>query len=132
MGYRYLAKMPGTGAMRNSEVAKEGTSTTPSKGGLFPPMTGGALAITATALALGTFMQVLDNTIANVSLPTIAGNLGASTDQGTWGVTSFIIDNGSSWPPPGWVMTRYWVVKTFIASVLAFTVTSFLCGIAWS
>jgi DHA2 family multidrug resistance protein len=95
-------------------------------------MTGGALAITATALALGTFMQVLDNTIANVSLPTIAGNLGASTDQGTWIVTSFVLANGIGVPLTGWLMTRYGVVKTFIASVLAFTLTSFLCGIAWS
>ncbi len=54
-----------------------------------PPMVGGALALTALALALGTFMQVLDSTIANVSLPTIAGNLGASTDQGTWVITAF-------------------------------------------
>ncbi len=58
------------------------------------PLAGGRLAITALALALGTFMQVLDTTIANVSLPTIAGNLGASTDQGTWVITSFAVANG--------------------------------------
>ena len=51
-------------------------------------------AITAFALALGTFMQVLDTTIANVSLPTIAGNLGVSTDQGTWVITAFAVANG--------------------------------------
>ena len=48
------------------------------------PLKGLPLALTAFALAMGTFMQVLDTTIANVSLPTIAGNLGASTDQATW------------------------------------------------
>src|SRR3546814_6070757 len=48
------------------------------------PLRGGVLALTAFALALGTFMQVLDSTIANVSLPTIAGNLGVSADSGTW------------------------------------------------
>ena len=61
-------------------------------------MTGAPLAITALALALGTFMQVLDNTIANVSLPTIAGNLGVSADQGTWVITSFAVANGIGVP----------------------------------
>src|SRR6202012_5057210 len=96
------------------------------------PLEGGQLAITAIALALGTFMQVLDSTIANVSLPTIAGNLGASTDQGTWVITSFAVSNGVSVPLTGWLMQRYGVVRTFVVSVLAFTLASFLCGIAWS
>jgi DHA2 family multidrug resistance protein len=96
------------------------------------PLKGGALAITAIALALGTFMQVLDTTIANVSLPTIAGNLGASTDQSTWVITSFAVSNGVAVPLTGWLMQRYGVVRTFVAAVLMFTVASFLCGIAWS
>jgi DHA2 family multidrug resistance protein len=93
---------------------------------------GGQLAITALALAAGTFMQVLDSTIANVSLPTIAGNLGVSTNQGTWIVTSFAVANGIGVPLTGWLMGRYGVVKTFTFSVLIFTVASFLCGVAWS
>ncbi len=97
-----------------------------------PPMKGVALGVTAFALALGTFMQVLDNTIANVSLPTIAGNLGASTDQGTWIITSFAVSNGVSVPLTGWLMGRYGVVRVFVLSVLLFTTASFLCGIAWS
>ncbi len=96
------------------------------------PLAGMPLAITSLALALGTFMQVLDTTIANVSLPTIAGNLGASTDQGTWVITSFAVANGVAVPLTGWLMGRYGVVRTFVASVLAFTLASFLCGIAWS
>jgi DHA2 family multidrug resistance protein len=96
------------------------------------PMKGAQLAITAVALALGTFMQVLDTTIANVSLPTIAGNLGASTDQGTWVITSFAVSNGVAVPLTGWLMGRYGVVRVFVLSVLAFTVASFLCGIAWN
>jgi len=96
------------------------------------PMQGGQLAITALVLALGTFMQVLDTTIANVSLPTIAGNLGVSTSQGTWVITAFAVANGIGVPLTGWLMGRYGVVKTFVVSVLAFTVASFLCGIAWS
>src|SRR6201996_4294044 len=97
-----------------------------------PPLKGGQLAITAIALALGTFMQVLDTTIANVSLPTIAGNLGASTDQGTWVITSFAVSNGVAVPLTGWLMGRYGVVRVFVLAVLAFTAASFLCGIAWS
>jgi len=84
------------------------------------------------ALALATFMQVLDTTIANVSIPTIAGNLGVSTEQGTWIITSFAVANGVSVPLTGWLMQRYGVVRTFVLSVVLFTAASFLCGIAWS
>lgn len=96
------------------------------------PLAGVALGIAAVALALGTFMQVLDGTIANVSLPTIAGNLGVSTDNGTWVITSFAVANGVTVPLTGWLMGRFGVVKTFTASVIAFTIASLLCGIAWS
>lgn len=95
-------------------------------------MTGVLLAITSIALALGTFMQVLDSTIANVSIPTIAGNLGVSTSQGTWVITSFAVSNGVSVPLTGWLMMRYGVVKTFVGSVALFTIASFLCGISWN
>jgi DHA2 family multidrug resistance protein len=94
------------------------------------PVSGRALV--ATALALGTFMQVLDTTIANVSIPTIAGNLGASVDQGTWVITSFAVANGISVPLTGWLMQRFGVVRVFVLSVLMFTLASFLCGVAWS
>jgi DHA2 family multidrug resistance protein len=96
------------------------------------PLRGGALALTAFALALGTFMQVLDGTIANVSLPTIAGNLGVSTDSGTWIITSFAVANGVAVPLTGWLMGRFGVVRTFCVSVMLFTAASMLCGIAWN
>ncbi len=96
------------------------------------PMTGAALGVAALALAMGTFMQVLDSTIANVSLPTISGNLGVSTNQGTWVITAFAVANGIGVPLTGWLMGRYGVVRTFVGSVLLFTIASFLCGIAWS
>ena len=96
------------------------------------PLKGGALAITAFALAMGTFTQVLDTTIANVSLPTIAGDLGASTDQSTWIITAFVVANGIGVPLTGWLMSRYGVVKVFVLSMLGFTIASLLCGIAWS
>jgi DHA2 family multidrug resistance protein len=95
-------------------------------------MDGGKRWITAIALAVVTFMQVLDTTIANVSLPTIAGNLGTSTDQGTWMITGFAAANGVGVPLTGWLMGRYGVVRTFIFAVMGFTAASFLCGIAWS
>jgi MFS transporter, DHA2 family, multidrug resistance protein len=96
------------------------------------PLRGYHLALVAFALALGTFMQVLDTSIANVAIPTIAGNLGVAPDQGTWVITSFAVSNGISVPLTGWLMMRYGVVRTFVLSVLAFTAASFLCGAAWS
>ena len=77
-------------------------------------------------------LQVLDTTIANVSIPTITGSLGASADQGTWVITSFAVANGVTVPLTGWLMARFGVVRTFTASVIAFTIASLLCGIAWS
>ena len=96
------------------------------------PLRGGVMAVTAIALALGTFMQVLDGSIANVSIPTIAGDLGVSADQGTWVITSFAVSNGVSVPLTGWLMQRFGVVRTFIVAVLAFTLASLLCGLSWS
>jgi DHA2 family multidrug resistance protein len=96
-------------------------------GGLAP----GARALAAFAVALGTFMQVLDTTIANVSIPVMSGNLGVSTDQGTWVITSFAVANGISVPLTGWLMLRFGLVRTFTVSVVLFTLASFLCGVAW-
>ena len=101
-------------------------------GAAAPALAGGRKAVTAVALALGTFMQVLDTSIANVSIPTIAGNLGVSTDQGTWVITSFAVANGVSVPLTGWLMQRFGVVRTFVASGTVFTIASLLCGLAWS
>ena len=96
------------------------------------PLTGLPLALTAIAVATGTFMQVLDSTIANVSLPTIAGNLGVSTDDSTWVITAFAAANGISVPLTGWLMARFGVVRTFVVSVMLFTIASMLCGLAWN
>jgi MFS transporter, DHA2 family, multidrug resistance protein len=96
------------------------------------PLVGSRKALTAVALALGTFMQVLDTTIANVSIPTISGNLGVSSDQGTWVITAFAVANGVSVPITGWLVQRFGVVRTFVVSVVLFTIASLLCGIAWS
>ena len=97
-----------------------------------PPFAGGRLALIAFFLAIATFMQVLDSTIANVSLPTIAGNLGVSADNSTWVITAFAVANGIAVPLTGWLMGRFGVVRVFSISVLLFTIASFLCGIAWN
>jgi len=96
------------------------------------PLSGLGLAAASVALALGTFMQVLDTTIANVSLTTIAGNLGVSSDSSTWIITAFAVANGVTVPLTGWLMGRFGVVRTFVVSVMLFTIASLLCGIAWS
>jgi DHA2 family multidrug resistance protein len=88
--------------------------------------------LVATALALATFMQILDTTIANVSIPTIAGDLGVSIDQGTWIITSFGVSNAIALPLTGRLTQRFGVVRVFVISVILFTIASFLCGIAWS
>src|SRR6516162_11584647 len=103
----------------------------PAAGSTLPPLRGSALAVASIALALGTFMQVLDSTIANVSIPTISGNLGVSPDQGTWVITLFAMSNGVSVPLTGWLTGRFGLVTTFAASVALFTAASFLCGVAW-
>jgi len=92
---------------------------------------GGKLALTALALAGGTFMQVLDSTIANVSLPTICGYLGVAPSNGTWVITAFAATNGVLVPLTGWLMARFGVVRVFCVALVAFTIASILCGIAW-
>lgn len=104
----------------------------PPGGAELPPLTGGSLALVAIALALGTFMMVLDSTIANVSLPTIAGNLGVSADNSIWIVTAFAVSQGIAVPLTGWLMGRFGMVRTFCVAVALFTLASFLCGIAWN
>ena len=90
------------------------------------------LALTTVGLSLATFMQVLDTTIANVSLPTIAGNLGVSVNQSTWVITSFAVSMAISLPLTGFLTRRFGEVRMFILSTLLFSIASFLCGIAQS
>jgi MFS transporter, DHA2 family, multidrug resistance protein len=88
------------------------------------------LAVGSVALSLATFMNVLDTSIANVSLPWIAGDLGASADQGTWVITSFGIANAISVPLSGWLTRRVGQVRLFTASTMLFVLASFLCALA--
>jgi DHA2 family multidrug resistance protein len=94
------------------------------------PLTGGALVLGSVALSLATFMNILDTSIANVSIPAIAGDLAVSPDQGTWVITSFAVANAISLPLTGWLTRRYGQVRLFTVSVLLFVVASFLCALA--
>ena len=82
------------------------------------------------SLSLATFMNVLDSSIANVSLPSISGNLGVSTSQGTWVITSFGVANAISVPLTGWLTQRFGAVRLFTMSILLFVLASWLCGLA--
>lgn len=84
------------------------------------------------ALSMATFMQVLDSTIANVAIPTISGNLGASNSQGTWVITSFGVANAISIPITGWLAKRFGEVRLFLWSTGLFALTSWLCGVSQS
>ena len=98
----------------------------------FKPLKGGALAMLTLVLSLATFMLVLDSTIANVAIPTIAGDLGASSSQGTWVITSFGVANAISIPITGWLAKRFGEVRLFLISTLLFVLASWLCGISHS
>jgi DHA2 family multidrug resistance protein len=91
-----------------------------------------SLSLATIGLSLGTFMQVLDMTIANVSLPTIAGNLGASQDQSTWVITSFTVAQAITLPMTGFLSRRLGEVKVFVWAVLLFSLFSLCCGLATS
>jgi DHA2 family multidrug resistance protein len=94
------------------------------------PLTGGMRALGTVALALATFMNVLDTSIANVSIPAMSGDLGVSPDQGTWVITSFGVANAISLPLTGWLTQRYGQVRLFTAAVLLFVIASALCALA--
>jgi len=94
------------------------------------PLTGSSLVLGTIALSLATFMNVLDTSIANVSLPAIAGDLGVSPNQATWVITSFAVANAISIPLTGWLTLRFGAVRLFTTSVLLFVTASLLCGLA--
>jgi DHA2 family multidrug resistance protein len=84
----------------------------------------------AVVVALAAFMEVLDTSIANVALPYMAGNLGASNDQSTWVLTSYLVSNAIVLPISGWLAGALGRKRFFMACLSVFTVSSLLCGIA--
>jgi DHA2 family multidrug resistance protein len=104
--------------------------STPAKLLSHPPLEGAARTWGTIALSAATFMNVLDTSIANVSLPAIAGDLGVSPNQGTWVITSFAVANAIAVPLTGWLSQRFGQVRLFVASVILFVIASLLCGLA--
>src|SRR5690349_14351868 len=86
--------------------------------------------IVAISVMFATFMEVLDTTVVNVSLPHIAGNLSASTDEATWALTSYLVANAIILPITGWLASLLGRKRLLMISVTGFTLASFLCGIA--
>jgi MFS transporter, DHA2 family, multidrug resistance protein len=84
----------------------------------------------AMTVALAAFMEVLDTSIANVALPHIAGSLGASTDEGTWVLTSYLVANAIVLPLGGWASNVMGRRNFFVMCITIFTIASFLCGAA--
>lgn len=95
-----------------------------------PPLQGIQLVIATIAVALATFMIVLDSSIANVALPTISGNLGVSADEGTWVITVFAAANAIAIPLTGWLTQRFGQIRLFVSAIILFVIASWLCGLA--
>jgi DHA2 family multidrug resistance protein len=86
--------------------------------------------VIALVVTMATFMEVLDTSIANVSLPHIAGNLSVSQDEGTWVLTSYLVSNAVVLPISGWIASKVGRKRFYMTCVMLFTASSFLCGIA--
>lgn len=96
----------------------------------FEALRGSRLVLLTISLSLGIFMNVLDISIANVAIPTIAGDLAVSPDNGTWVITSFAVSQAIMLPITGWLARRFGEVRLFLYSTALFTITSVLCGLS--
>src|SRR6058998_4372966 len=86
--------------------------------------------IVAIAVMFGTFMEVLDTTVVNVSLPHIAATMSATIDEATWVLTSYLVANAIILPMTGWLASTFGRKRLLMLSVVGFTASSFLCGLA--
>lgn len=84
------------------------------------------------SVMLATFMEVLDTTVVNVSIPHISGNLSASVDEGTWVITSYLVSNAIVLPMSGWLAAYFGRRRVLLVCVAGFSITSLLCGLATS
>jgi DHA2 family multidrug resistance protein len=98
----------------------------------YPPLRGGKLLFLTAAIATASFMEILDMTIVNVSVPAISGSLGVSTSEGTWAISSYMLAAAVMQPMTGWIGRRFGEVRTFVTSILLFMCFSALCGLATS
>lgn len=94
------------------------------------PLEGSTLLFAALLIGLGNFLVVLDTTIANVSVPTIAGALGVSSTQGTWVITSYAVAEAITVPLTGWLAKKFGAQRVFLACYISFAVVSLLCGLS--
>lgn len=94
------------------------------------PYTGGKLFALNMALGLGALIEILDFSIANVSIPQIAASLSVTPDQGTWVITSYSVSNAVVLPLAGWLSDYFGRVRLFVLSLVMFTIMSFLCGVS--
>jgi len=95
-------------------------------------LTGPTLIMAALLIGLSNFLVVLDSTIANVSVPTIAGSVGVSVSQGSWVITSYAVAEAITVPLTGWLSRRFGSLRVFIICYLGFAVVSLLCGFSQS
>ena len=86
--------------------------------------------IVAISVMFATFMEVLDTTVVNVSLPHIAGSLSATVDEATWALTSYLVANAIVLPITGWLANYFGRKRLLMSAVAGFTTASFLCGLA--
>ena len=96
------------------------------------PLKGRQLVLAGLSLALANFVVVLDITIANVSVPHIAGSLAVSPTQGTWVITSYSVAEAICVPLSGWLAARFGAVRVFLTAILGFALFSLLCGLSRS
>src|SRR5258708_22222039 len=87
----------------------------------YPPLHGGKLLFLTAAIATASFMEILDMTIVNVSVPAISGSLGVSTSEGTWAVRSYMLAAAVMQPLTGWIRRPFGEVRTFATSISLFT-----------
>jgi DHA2 family multidrug resistance protein len=116
-----------SGGARIAETDVVPASTQETAGSWRPRANPWAIAV---VVALAAFMEVLDTSIANVALPYMAGSLGATTDQSTWVLTSYLVSNAIVLPITGWFVSLLGRKRFFLICLTVFTLSSLLCGIA--
>ncbi|MEO8307186.1 MAG: DHA2 family efflux MFS transporter permease subunit [Pseudomonadota bacterium] len=98
--------------------------------GEYPPLRGIALVLLSFAIGVSSFMEILDMTIVNVSVPAIAGSLGVSPTESTWAISSYMLAAAVVQPLAGWISRRFGEVRTFVVSNILFIIFSAICGLA--
>jgi MFS transporter, DHA2 family, multidrug resistance protein len=98
----------------------------------YPPLHGAKLFFLTVAIGTASFMEILDMTIVNVSVPAISGSLGVTASEGTWAISSYMLAAAIMQPLSGWIARRFGEVRTFVTSILLFMVFSAVCGLSTS